>query len=55
MLDTATFPLAFRIYKPRGRLKPGDVFKSKPQLAFELIQELAVQGLHFRVVLADSM
>ena len=55
VLDTVTFPLAFRIYKPRSRLKPGDVFKSKPQLAVELIQELAAQGFHFSVVLADSM
>ena len=55
VLDTVTFPLALRIYKPQRRLKPGDVYKSKPQLAVELIQELAAQGLHFSVVLADSM
>ena len=55
MLDTVTFPLAFRIYKPQRRLKPGDVYKSKPQLAVELIQELTAQGFHFSVVLADSL
>ena len=55
VLDTVTFPLAFRLYKPRRRLQPGDVYKSKPQLAVELIQELAAQGLHFSVVLADSL
>jgi len=55
VLDTVTFPLAFRLYKPRRRLKSGDVYKSKPQLAVELIQELAAQGLHFSVVLADSL
>lgn len=55
VLDTVTFPLAFRIYKPRRRLKPGDVYKSKPQLAVELIEELAAQGFHFSVVLADSL
>src|SRR5258707_3592442 len=55
VLDTVTFPLAFRLYKPRRRLKPGDVYKSKPQLAVELIQELAAQGFHFSVVLADSL
>lgn len=52
VLDTVTFPLAFRLYKPERRLKPGDVFKSKPQLAVELIQELTAQGFHFSVVLA---
>ena len=55
MLDTVTFPLAFRIYKPQRRLKPGDVYKSKPQLAIELIQDLIAQGFHFSVVLADSL
>ena len=55
VLDTVTFPLAFRLYKPQRRLKPGDVYKSKPQLAIELIQELAAQGFHFSVVLADSL
>jgi SRSO17 transposase len=55
VLDTVTFPLAFRLYKPRRRLKPGDVYKSKPQLAVELIQELAAKGLHFSAVLADSL
>lgn len=55
VLDTVTFPLASRIYKPQRRLKPGDVYKSKPQLAVELIQDLAAQGFHFSVVLADSL
>ena len=55
VLDTLTCPLAFRLYKPRRRLKPGDVSKSKPPLAVELIQELAVQGFRFSVVLAESM
>jgi SRSO17 transposase len=55
VLDTVTFPLAFRLCKPRRRLKAGDVYKSKPQLAVELIQELAAQGFRFSVVLADSM
>jgi SRSO17 transposase len=55
VLNTVTFPLTFRIFKPQRRLKPGDVYKSKPQLAIELIQELAAQGFHFSVVLADSL
>jgi SRSO17 transposase len=55
VLDTVTFPLAYRLFKPRRRLQPGDVHKSKPQLAVALIQELAAQGLPFSVVLADSL
>lgn len=55
VLDGTPFPLAFRVYKPKSRLKPVDVFKSKPQLAVELIQELQALGFRFSVVLADSM
>lgn len=55
VLDGTPFPLAFRVYKPKSRLKPGDVFKSKPQLAVELIQALQALGFRFSVVLADSM
>lgn len=55
ILDGTPFPLAFRVYKPKTRLKSGDVFKSKPQLAVELIQELQALGFRFSVVLADSM
>lgn len=55
LLGTTTFPLAFRFYKPKSRLKPGDVYKSKPQLAIELIEEVQAQGFHFTVVLADSL
>lgn len=55
VLGTTTFPLAFRFYKPHSRLKPGDVYKSKPQLAIELIEELRGLGFQFSVVLADSL
>jgi SRSO17 transposase len=37
VLDTVTFPRAFKIFKPQRRLKLGDVCKSNPQLAVELI------------------
>jgi SRSO17 transposase len=55
VLDTVTFPLAFKIFKPQRRLKLCDVYKSKLQLAVELIQDLAARGFHCSVVLADSM
>jgi SRSO17 transposase len=55
VLDTLTFPLAFRLFKPRSCLKPGDIYKSKPQLAIELVQELLARGFTFSVVLADSL
>jgi SRSO17 transposase len=42
-------------HKPRSRLKEGDVYHSKPQLAVELVQQLAALGFRFSVVLADSL
>jgi SRSO17 transposase len=59
VLDTLTFPLtfplAFRFFKPKSRLKAGDVYKTKPQLAIELVQRLLALGFRFSVVLADSL
>jgi SRSO17 transposase len=31
VLETVSFPLAFRLYGPKTRLKAGDRYKSKPQ------------------------
>ncbi|HEV8189869.1 MAG TPA: transposase [Ktedonobacterales bacterium] len=41
------FPLAFRVSKPTSRLKSGDVFTRKPQLAVELIEEVQALGFPF--------
>ena len=55
VLGTTTFPLLFRLFKPQTRLKAGDVYKTKPQLAIEMIEELLALGFRFSVVLADSL
>ncbi len=55
VLGTTTFPLLFRIFKPEPRLKSGDVSKTKPQLAIEIIEELLALGFRFGVVLTDSL
>ncbi len=52
---TTTFPLLFRVFKPQTRLKAGAVSTSKPHLAIEIVTELVAVGLHFSVVLADSL
>ncbi|MGO8951667.1 MAG: transposase [Ktedonobacterales bacterium] len=44
LLGTTTFPLAFRFDKPQRRLKPGDIHKSKPQLAIERTRGAAGPG-----------
>jgi SRSO17 transposase len=55
MQENTPFPLAFLVYKPQRRLKPGDVYKSKPQLAIDLIEDLQARGFRFDVVLADCL
>ena len=55
VLDHITFPLLFKVFKPRTRLKPADCYKTKPELAVEIIQELQTFGFQFDVVLADCL
>ena len=47
VLGTTTFPLAFRIFKPQARLKPGDVSWSKPLLTVDWLEEWCRRG--FRI------
>jgi SRSO17 transposase len=35
-----TFPLMFKVYKPRERLKPGDDYMTEPEIASKMIHEL---------------
>ncbi len=48
-------PLCFEVYKPRERLKPGEVYQTKPQLAATMIRQLMTMGFQFELVLADSL
>ena len=50
-----TFPLTFEVYKPEERLEPGDVYRSKPQIAAQMIRELRAMGFKFKLVLADCL
>lgn len=50
-----TFPLLFEVYKPRERLKPGDRYLTKPQIASVLMRKLKSMGFNFNLVLADSL
>jgi SRSO17 transposase len=55
VLDQMTFPLLFKVYKPHTRLLPGDTYKTKPELAVEIIEEVERWGFQFDVVLADCV
>jgi SRSO17 transposase len=50
-----TFPLKFKIFKPKARLKEGDKYQTKPELGAELVKELKQMGFNIKRVLADSL
>ncbi len=50
-----TFPLIFRVFKPKGTLKESDKYKTKIELASEIITELMESGFNIELVLADSL
>ena len=43
------------VYKPGERLKPGDEYPRKPQIAAAMIRQLQNLGFRFDLVLADSL
>ncbi len=45
----------FLFYKPRKRLEIGCTYKTKPELAVEIIEILLKLGFNFDLVLADSL
>jgi SRSO17 transposase len=55
IIEEMTFPLTFEVYKPHERLKPRDQYKTKPEIAAEIIRELKKIGFKFELVLADSL
>ena len=55
VLSGMTFPLIFEVYKPRERLKPGEQYLKKPEIAGMMIRQLQSMGFRFNLVLADSL
>lgn len=55
VVENITYPLLFRIYKPKSRLKTDDEYQSKPQIAVGMIQEISALGFVIEQVLADSL
>jgi len=49
-----TFPLSIKVFKPKGTLKAEDKYKTKIELASEIITELIEEGFNIELVLADS-
>ena len=55
LYSNITFPLSVKIFKPKGTLKEGDKYKTKIELASEIITELIDEGFNIELVLADSL
>ncbi|OYD89180.1 IS701 family transposase [Nostoc sp. 'Peltigera membranacea cyanobiont' 210A] len=55
LYSNITFPLSIKIFKPKGTLKEGDKYKTKIELASEIITELIESGFTIKLVLADSL
>ena len=54
-MTCSPFPLIFEVYKPEERLEPGDVYRSKPQIAAQMIRDLRAMRFKFKLVLADCL
>ena len=50
-----TFSLKFKVFKPKGKLQEGEQYKTKPEIAIEIIKELKEVGFKIKRVLADSL
>lgn len=55
ILGNIVFPLIFKVFKPQARLREEDRYKTKPELAVEIIKELRELGFKFDFVLADCL
>lgn len=55
VIEGITVPLTFEVYKPKERLEAGDIYKSKPEIAAQMIRDLQAIGFQFKLVLADSL
>jgi SRSO17 transposase len=55
LYENITFPLMFKVFKPKGTLKQDDQYKTKIELASEIITELIEFGFKIELVLADSL
>ena len=53
--ENMTFPLMFKIFKPKGTLKESDTYKTKIALASSMVNELIEFGFKIELVLTDSL
>jgi SRSO17 transposase len=55
LINGITFPLIFEVYKPKERLLDKDTYRSKPEIAAQMVREIKQRGFEIELVLADSL
>jgi len=55
LIEGITFPLLFEVYKPKARLLDTDTYRSKPEIAAQMVREIKQVGFEIELVLADSL
>jgi SRSO17 transposase len=53
--ENITFPLMFKVFKPKRTLKENDTYQTKIELASSIVTELVEFGFKIELVLADSL
>lgn len=53
--ENITFPLLFRVFKPKGTLKEGEKYQTKIEIALDILNEIIEFGFKINLVLADSL
>ena len=54
LIGGITIPLIFEVFKPKERLKAEDTYRSKPEIAAQMVREIKHMGFEIELVLADS-
>lgn len=55
VIEGITVPKTIEAYKPKERLEAEDTYKSKPEIAAQMIRDLQAMGFQFKLVLANSL
>lgn len=55
LIDGITIPLIFEVFKPKERLRAEDTYRSKPEIAAQMVQTIKHIGFEIELVLADSL
>ena len=55
LIDGMTFPLLFEVnIRLHARLLDTDTYRSKPEIAAQMVREIKLRGFEIELVLADS-